>query len=244
MPGEKPPHTTQLIHNVFKMLTFAETEDEHSLHQLLQKFSCTSEKLCKTNIKAAALSADKKLPDTPRNGGCRTGHLSCFAKAGDEAFRYNLELTQPKEGQIHEIEPTGTNQQMVYLVVLTQANESKLRECCKEVMKRVIQQEYDSIGFDILSTDKPFNADLQDTIQVMAEEIIDTLLEVPQEVRPKVVLYKNKMDHRRLIKTTFRKVAQQKLLVHNFRQERLQALHKPKHKKQFAYLLCNATPSI
>ena len=213
------------------MLTFAEAEDQHSLHQLLQKFSCTSEKLCKTNVKAAALSADKKLPDTPRNGGCRTGHLSCFAKAGDEAFRYNLELIQPKEGQIHEIEPTGTNQQMVYLVVLTQANEPKLRECCKEVMHRVIQQKYESIGFDILSTDKPFNADLQDTIQVMAEEIIDTLLEVPQEVRPKVVLYKNKMDHRRLIKTIFRKVAQEKLLVHNFRQERLQELQRPKQQQ-------------
>ena len=210
MPGEKPTPTL-LIKDVFKMTTFEERNDEPSVKQILKHFTCTPSKFYSTNVQVVALSCDKKQKDTPPHGGAKTSHLASYLQKGDDAFRENMKLTFPQEGQVTPILPTGTQQQQMYLVVIPTNDTEQIRSCCSQIMQKSLHAK--SIGFDIFNTDKPFTGKVEEHAKHMAEIIVKEMLHLPGLIRPKIVLYKTNAPDRALIRDIFRAAAQKALLT-------------------------------
>ena len=197
-----------LIQDVHRMVTFEEKGDEPSVKHIQKYITCTPFKFCTTNVQAAALTADRKFKNTPhQNGGAITSHLQTYQKRGEDAFIENMKMIRPKEGKSTQIEPTGTDQNMLYLVVLSQGKMDTLEKCCRDIIQKALKAKYQSIGFDIFSTDKPFQADLEQTIKHMANAIISELQSIPSLLRPLIVLYKTNTNARKLIRDTFRHTA-------------------------------------
>ena len=135
------------------MATFEEKDDEPSIKQLLKHFTCTPLKFYNTNVEVVALSCDTKHKDTPPHGGAKTSHLTSYLQKGDDAFRENMKLTFPQEGQATYIQPTGTTQQDMFLVTIPKNDTEQIRSCCAQIMQKSLHAK--SIGLDIFSTDKP-----------------------------------------------------------------------------------------
>ena len=210
MPGDKPK-PAPLIKDVFKMATFEEKDDEPSIKQLLKHFTCTPSKFYSTNVQIVALSCDRKQKDTPPQGGAKTSHLASYLQKGDDAFRENMKLTFPQEGQVTPILPTGTQQQHMYLVVIPTNDTEQIRSCSSQIMQKSLHAK--SIGFDIFNTDKPFTGKVEEHAKHMAEMIVKEMLHLPGLIRPKIVLYKTNAPDRALIRDIFRAAAQKALLT-------------------------------